>query len=100
MLTLASELEVLIATALWLLRNGWRLEAISIAKGRGLPPVDQQKEEIRKTFNADNAPFDERIFRPEGPDIIASSHEGIWKIECKGLEKGGPKPIEIILTGP
>ena len=88
MLTLASELEVLIGTALWLLRNGWRVETISIAKGRGLPPVNQQKEEIRKAFNADNAPFDEIMFRPEGPDIIASSHEGIWKIECKGLGGG------------
>ena len=88
MLTLASELEVLIATALWLLRNGWRVETISIAKGHGLPPVDQQKEEIRKALNADNAPFDERIFRPEGPDIIASPHEDIWKIECKGLREG------------
>jgi hypothetical protein len=88
MLTLTSELEMLIATTLWLVRNGWSVEAISIARGRGLPPVDQQKEKIRKAFNADNVPFDERIFKPKGPDIIASSHDGIWKIECKGLGEG------------
>ncbi|OFY43237.1 MAG: hypothetical protein A2Z69_00485 [Bacteroidetes bacterium RBG_13_44_24] len=88
MLTLTSELEVLIATVLWLLRNGWSVEAISIARGRGLPPVGQQKEKIRRAFHANNAPFDEKIFRPKGPDIIASSHDGIWKIECKGLGEG------------
>jgi hypothetical protein len=88
MLTLTSELEVLIATALWLVKNGWSVEAISVAKGRGLPPVDQQKEEIRRAFAADNMTFDEKIFRPRGPDITASSHDGMWKIECKGLGEG------------
>lgn len=88
MLTLISELEVLVDTALWLVRNGWSVETISVAKGRGLPPVDQQKEEIRRAFAADNMTFDGKIFRPRGPDITASSHDGMWKIECKGLGEG------------
>lgn len=88
MVTLASELEVLTATTVWLLRNGWNVEAISVARGRGLPPVDYQKEEIRKAFNAENVLVDERIFKPRGPDIVARSHQGIWKVECKGLGKG------------
>jgi len=88
MLTLTSELEVLIATTVWLVRNGWNIEAISVAVGRELPPVDGQKEEIRKAFNVENMPFDKKVFKPRGPDIIARSPEGIWKIECKGLGKG------------
>ena len=75
--TLTSEVEVLIATTVWLLRNRWNVEAISIARGSGLPPVDYQKEEIRKAFNAENVPFDGRILKPQGPDIVARSHEGI-----------------------
>jgi len=82
---------VLIATTVWLLRHGWKVEAISVAGGRGLPLVDYQKEEIGKAFKAENVPFDERIFKHRGPDIVARSHEGIWKIECKGLGKGKSK---------
>ena len=88
MLTLASELEVLITTTIWLFRNDWNIEAISVARGRGLPPVSYQKEEIRKAFDTENVPFDERMFKPQGPDIVAHSYEGIWKIECKGLGRG------------
>jgi hypothetical protein len=91
MLTLASELEVLISTAVWLLRSGWNVEAISVARGYGLPSVEYQKQEIRKAFSDQNLLFNETIFKPQGPDIIASSHEGIWKIECKGLGKGKPQ---------
>ena len=88
MLTPTSELEVLIATALWLIKNGWSVEVISVATGHGLPPVDQQKKEIRRAFVADNVTFDEKIFKPRGPDIIAGSPDCTWKIECKGLGNG------------
>jgi hypothetical protein len=88
MLTLTSELEVLIATSLWLVKNGWNIEVISVAGGRGLPTVDYQKEEIRKAFNVKSVPFDRKMFKSRGPDIVARSHEGVWKIECKGLGKG------------
>jgi len=86
--TLTSELEVLIATTVWLVRNDWNIEAISVAGGHGLPPVGYQKEEIRKAFNTESVTFDNKMFKHRGPDIIARSHEGIWKIECKGLGKG------------
>ena len=88
MATLCSELEVLIATAVWLVQNGWKLEAISIAKGVGLPPIEVQKEEARKAFQSKNITFTEELFKARGPDIVANSNEGIWKIECKGLGKG------------
>ena len=48
--TLCSELEVLINTAIWLIQNGWELEAMSIARGAGLPSTEVQKEEVRKAF--------------------------------------------------
>jgi hypothetical protein len=86
--TLTSEPEVLIATTVWLLRNNWNVEAISVARGSGLPPVEYQKEEIRKAFDAAKVPFDGGILSSQGPDIVACSHEDIWKIECKGLGKG------------
>jgi len=63
--TLTSELEVLIATTVWLVRNDWNIEAISVAGGRGLPPVDHQKEEIRKAFNGEGVPFDKKCSSPE-----------------------------------
>ena len=88
MVTISSELEVLIATLVWLVRNGWTIEAISVAAGYGLPSVDRQKNEIRKALVAENVSIDQVIFKAKGPDIVARSHEGIWKIECKGLGKG------------
>lgn len=88
MVTISSELEVLIATLVWLVRNGWTIEAISVAAGYGLPSVDRQKNEIKKALVAKNVSIDQVIFKAKGPDIVACSQEGVWKIECKGLGKG------------
>lgn len=66
---LAPELEVLISTITWLLRNGWNIEEISVARGYGLPPVDYQKKEIEKVFSAENAPFEKTIFKPQGQHL-------------------------------
>ncbi len=86
--TLCSELEVLIATAIWLVQNGWELEAISVAKGVGLPQIEVQKEAVREAFKNKSMPFVEELFKSRGPDIVARSGETILKIECKGLVKG------------
>jgi len=88
MMTLSPELEVLIATLVWLVRNGWTIEAISVAAGYGLPSVDRQKNEIKKALIAENVSIDNIVLRAKGPDIIACSQEGVWKIECKGLGQG------------
>ena len=90
MLTATSELEVLAATLVWLVRNGWTIEAISIATGHGLQSIEHQKEEVRKTLRQENASLEQLVFKAKGPDIIARSEEGVWKIECKGM--GGGKP--------
>jgi len=88
MLTLSSELEVLIATVVWLSKNGWVIEAVSVAGGRGLLPIVHQKEEVIKALESESVRFDETLFKSRGPDIVARSCETIWKIECKGLGKG------------
>ena len=88
MLTASSELEVLVATLVWLVRNGWTAEAISIATGHGLPSIEHQKEEVKKTLIRENASLEQLVFKAKGPDIIARSQEGVWKIECKGLGQG------------
>ena len=88
MLTASSELEVLAATLVWLVRNGWTVEAIFIATGHGLPSIEHQKEEVRKTLIQENASLEQLVFKAKGPDIIARSQEGVWKIECKGLGQG------------
>ena len=89
MAILVSEYEVLKATIVWLDRNGWTIESISMATGSGLPPIAQQEQQLIQELEAANIRFEGRtIFKPQGPDIVARSHEGIWKIECKGLGKG------------
>jgi len=88
---LTTELAVLVSMIIWLLRDEWEIEEISIARGHGLATVECQKTEIEKAFIAENAPFEKTIFKPKGPDIIARSERGIWKIECKGLGKGKPQ---------
>ncbi len=82
------ELDVLKATIVWLYENGWTAESVSIATGRGLPPIEQQKKQLMRELAAANVPFRGAVYSREGPDIIARSHEGIWKIECKGLGLG------------
>lgn len=91
--TLYSELDILISTAIWVVQNGWELEAISIPRGARRPSVEAMKEEVRKAFQSKNIKFAYELFKPMGPDIVARSDEVIWKIECKGLGKGKPQTI-------
>ena len=89
MLTLVSELEVLIPTLHWLHENGWAIESISPATGSGLLPIEEQKQRVKGELEAAHVPYDERnVFRHRGPDIVTRSGQGIWKIECKGLGNG------------
>ena len=88
MVTLTSEFEVLKATIVWLHTNGWTIESVSIATGKGLPPIEQQKAQLERDLETADIPFYGTIYRSKGPDIIAHSHEGTWKMECKGLGSG------------
>ncbi len=89
MVKLASEFDVLKATIVWLHSKGWTIESVSIATGQGLPPIEQQKEHLRQALKAVGIPSGEIIYERRGPDIVASSYEDVWKIECKGLGSGG-----------
>lgn len=84
------EFDVLKATIVWLHMNGWSIESISIATGSGLAPIGQQRRQLMQELADANVSFHEAVYEREGPDIIARSHEGIWKIECKGLGLGKP----------
>lgn len=84
-----SELDVLIATIIWLVKNDWDIEVISVATGYRLLPIELQKEKIKAALNATNYPFNDKLFKHRGSDIIARSQKDIWKIECKGLGSGG-----------
>lgn len=80
--------DILKATIVWLHKNGWIAESVSIATGKGLPPIEQQKKQLMRELATANVPFPGAVYSREGPDIIARSDEGIWKIECKGLGLG------------
>lgn len=81
------EIDVLIATAIWLHTKGCTLESISIPT-RQVMSVSAQKEKLRSKFAALNVPLTNELFKPYGPDIVARFERGLWKIECKGLGEG------------
>ena len=90
--TPVSELEVLVATSRWLHENSWRIDSISLATGSGLPRIARQKEVVVQEYSAIHIPFDVRtLFRHHGPDIVAPSAQGSWKVECEGLSSADPR---------
>jgi hypothetical protein len=90
--TRVSELEVLIATSLWLYEHNWQIDSISIATGAGLPPIERQKEVVLQEFRSAHIPFAiKTLFNHRGPDIVARSDELVWKFECKGISLAKPQ---------
>lgn len=89
MVSSVSEFDVLIATALWLHENGWTMDSVSLAKGQGLPPIEEQKASVKQVFADARVPYDEgTLFKNRGPDIVARSGTTVWKFECKGIGQG------------
>jgi len=86
-----SEFEVLITTIRWLVNDHWDIQALSIAKGQGLPSIIHQEKTIREKFCAEGIEINQIIFKPKGPDIIARKGGIEWRIECKGLGQGTPQ---------
>ena len=82
------EIDVLIATAIWLHKKGYTLESISIPKRQTMSALSQ-REKLYSKFTTSNIPLTNGLFRPDGPDIIAHFERSSWKIECKGLGEGG-----------
>jgi hypothetical protein len=83
------EIDVVIATALWLYSNSCVIQVISLPKGEGIDSIENRKK-LKNKLLASNITLEAIRFKSEGPDIVASFNEGkdIWKIECKGLGKG------------
>lgn len=82
-----SEIDVIIATALWLHSNNYMIQVISIPKGEGID-IAADRQKLMGKLAEKGIPLESIRFESKGPDIIASFDSGIWKIECKGLGKG------------
>lgn len=81
------EIDVIIATALWLDSNGCALKTISIPKGKEMNSF-ASKQKLKTKLSAAKVSYESLSFKSEGPDIVASLNDSHWKIECKGLGKG------------
>ena len=81
------EIDVLIATSLWL----WTQRAIpfqySVAKGQGINSGGN-RERLVEALDDAGVPSTFRRFVPSGPDVIAISKERYWQVECKGAGTG------------
>lgn len=79
-----SEVDVLFATSLWLIKNDWQLDVISFPKGQVISSPDQLQF-FKDSFESNAYTLPNTVkFLTNGPDIIASKGNIKWKIECKG----------------
>ena len=83
------EIDVLIATSLWLWNRRVTPVQFSIAKGQG---IDFQANKTRLIEVLDDAGISDKLqnFVASGPDIVAVSAKEYWQIECKGAGTGKP----------
>lgn len=81
------EIDVLIATAVWLHSQGWRIESVSIARGQGIN-TQRDKQKLCAKLSAKGISRDSVLFKSSGADLTAKKGSIIWKIECKGLGAG------------
>ncbi|MBA7472700.1 hypothetical protein ES707_08032 [subsurface metagenome] len=79
------EIDVLVATTLFLVERGIKPYRFSIAKGKGID-TESAKERLYKTFCS--TPGFVPNFVNDGPDIIGISETEWWQVECKGSGKG------------
>lgn len=101
---LIPEIDVLIASSLWL----WEREVyplqFSVASGQGID-AEADRKKLEADLKAAGAPDQIREYANEGPDVIGISRSSLlhvltgetpngtvvgeyWKIECKGRGKG------------
>lgn len=83
------EIDVLVATTVFLKERGVKPYRISVPKGKGMDKTSYQ-ERIWKILTSNSAP-DVHPFSPEGPDIIGISETEWWQVECKGFGSGKPQ---------
>ena len=81
------EIDVLIATGIWLHLQGWTIESISQPRGQGID-IYEERPRLRTKFSEAQLPTRNLRFNSSGPDIVARKDSDLWKIECKGLGTG------------
>jgi hypothetical protein len=81
------EIEILIASSLWLWRNQALPAQFSIASGQGIDAQANQ-DRLVKALEVAGVPSILRSFVSWGPDIIALSAKRYWQVECKGAGVG------------
>jgi hypothetical protein len=86
------EIDVLIATGIWLHSQGWTIESISVARGQGIDTYED-KQKLRAKFSEAKVPHEDIIFNSSGADLTARKDSTTWKIECKGLGTGTPQTL-------
>ena len=64
------EVDVLIATGIWLHQQSWQIESISLARGQGIDAYED-KHKLFAKFSDVGIPVDEINFNSSGPDITA-----------------------------
>ena len=84
------EIDVVIATCLWLWQRRVPPLLCSVPVGQG---IDARADRLRliETLSAAGVPPGFPAFEPRGPDIVAMSKTHSWYIECKGAGSGTPQ---------
>jgi len=90
--TITPEIDVIIATAVYLHQGGWRINTISIPTGQGLDRR-MQREKLEKKFAEEGIPMTGIRFLSNGPDLIAKKGKEVWKVECKSLGNWKPQTL-------
>ena len=79
---------MLVATAIWLRREGWDIAALSVSPGGGITTLEKRRI-LRQRLESAGATISRSTrFYSNGPDIVANREGRLWKIECKGLGEG------------
>ena len=81
------ELDILVAVAVWLNRQGFTIWSLSISRGRGRN-AGLDKSQLVEALERENIATRKVFFKGRGPDIEAESDRELWLIECKGAGTG------------
>jgi Holliday junction resolvase len=81
------EIDVLIASALWLWERRIIPVQFSIATGKGLD-AESHRRRLVAALDKAGVPATIREFAATGPDVIGFSQNEFWQVECKGVSGG------------
>ena len=84
------EIDVLVASALWLYRRSVLPHTFSVARGAGIDAKESQDRIVRSLRAAGMPEVAVKYLRfaSDGPDLVGVSGSEYWKIECKGAGTG------------